>query len=120
MSNAARTFDQTCKAALERVLHVMETAANLQTHFPVGFTKVQSNHFFGTGIFTQPDSALLPFQEQQSTNAQMPDVVAVDSATAKAAVAKAVVAEPDMEAERKLAQLVCSLENKDDCLMCGS
>lgn len=112
-------FDQSCEAALKRVLHVMETAANLQTHFPVRFTKVQSNHFFGTGI-TQPDSALLALQEQQSTNAQMPDVVAVDSATAKAAVAKAVVADPDMEAERKLAQLVCSLENKDDCLMCGS
>lgn len=59
-------------------------------------------------------------QEQQSPNTNTQDVVAVDSATAKAAVAKAVVADPDMEAERKLAQLVCSLENKDACLMCGS
>lgn len=54
-------------------------------------------------------------QEQQS-----PNIVATDSASAKAAVAKAVVADPDMEAERKMAALVCSLENKDECLMCGS
>jgi hypothetical protein len=25
-----------------------------------------------------------------------------------------------MEEERKLAAMVCSLENKDECLMCGS
>ena len=56
-------------------------------------------------------------QEQQSPNTQ---VVATDSASAKVAVAKAVVADPDMEAERKMAALVCSLENKDACLMCGS
>lgn len=57
-------------------------------------------------------------QEQQSPNIQT--VIAVDSASAKVAIAKAVVADPDMEAERKLVQLVCSLENKDACLMCGS
>ena len=57
-------------------------------------------------------------QEQQSANTQT--VIATDSASAKAAVAKAVVADPDMEAERKMAALVCSLENKDACLMCGS
>lgn len=56
-------------------------------------------------------------QEQQSPNTQ---IIATDSASAKAAVAKAVVADPDMEAERKLAAMVCSLENKDECLMCGS
>ena len=56
-------------------------------------------------------------QEHQSPNAQ---IVATDSVSARAAVAKAVVADPDMEAERKMAALVCSLENKDDCLMCGS
>ena len=56
-------------------------------------------------------------QEQQDPNAQ---VIATDTASAKAAVAKAVVAAPDMEAERKMAALVCSLENKDECLMCGS
>lgn len=26
----------------------------------------------------------------------------------------------DMEEERRMAALVCSLENKDACLMCGS
>lgn len=26
----------------------------------------------------------------------------------------------DMEEERKLAAMVCSLKNKDECLMCGS
>lgn len=26
----------------------------------------------------------------------------------------------DMEAERRLAAMVCSLENKDECLACGS
>ncbi len=26
----------------------------------------------------------------------------------------------DMESERRLAAMVCSLENKDECLMCGS
>lgn len=26
----------------------------------------------------------------------------------------------DMEEERRLAAMVCSLENKDGCLMCGS
>ena len=26
----------------------------------------------------------------------------------------------DMENERRLAAIVCSLENKDECLMCGS
>ena len=26
----------------------------------------------------------------------------------------------DMEREAKLAAMVCSLENKDECLMCGS
>ena len=56
-------------------------------------------------------------QEQQSPNTR---VIATDSASAKVAVAKAVVADPDMEAERKMAALVCSLENKDACLMCGS
>ena len=28
--------------------------------------------------------------------------------------------DPDMENERRLAAMVCSLENKDECLMCGS
>ncbi|DBA70905.1 hypothetical protein WJX79_003848 [Trebouxia sp. C0005] len=62
-------------------------------------------------------AATEPLKEQQSPNTQ---IIATDSASAKAAVAKAVVADPDMEAERKMAALVCSLENKDDCLMCGS
>ena len=33
-------------------------------------------------------------------------------------VAKA--SEPEEEAELRLAAMVCSLENKDECLMCGS
>ena len=57
-------------------------------------------------------------QEQQTPNTQ--NVIATDSASAKVAVARAVVADPDMEAERKMAALVCSLENKDACLSCGS
>lgn len=28
--------------------------------------------------------------------------------------------DPDVEKERQLAAMVCSLENKDACLMCGS
>ena len=45
---------------------------------------------------------------------------AMDSVTAKAAVTKAVMANPDMEAERELAKLICSRENKDDSMMCAS
>ena len=32
----------------------------------------------------------------------------------------AVPVDADMEAERRLAAMVCSLENKDECLACGS
>lgn len=38
----------------------------------------------------------------------------------QAAPARAAAKDPDMEKERQLAAMVCSLENKDDCLMCGS
>ena len=50
----------------------------------------------------------------------VPPATPRDSASAKAAVTKAVMSDPDMETERQLAAMVCSLENKDACLMCGS
>lgn len=65
-----------------------------------------------------PSDLCTLLQEQQTPNTQK--VIATDSASAKVAVARAVVADPDMEAERKMAALVCSLENKDACLSCGS
>ena len=34
--------------------------------------------------------------------------------------AKQVPLDQDVERERQLAAMVCSLENKDECLMCGS
>lgn len=37
-----------------------------------------------------------------------------------AAAAKPAVVDVDMEKEKQLAAMVCSLENKDACLMCGS
>ena len=33
---------------------------------------------------------------------------------------KAAAPDQDMEKEQRLAAMVCSLENKDACLMCGS
>lgn len=36
----------------------------------------------------------------------------------KAAISKSLCVE--IENERRLAAMVCSLENKDECLMCGS
>jgi len=44
--------------------------------------------------------------------AGLPAVAATDS------VAKSLDA--DMEAERQLAAMVCSINNKDDCLACGA
>ena len=35
-------------------------------------------------------------------------------------VSKTPVVVDDAEAEARLAAMVCSLENKDECLMCGS
>ena len=43
---------------------------------------------------------------------------AAASVEAVAAVAKSLDA--DMEAERQLAAMVCSINNKDDCIACGS
>ena len=43
--------------------------------------------------------------------------VAAEEDDAKAKVA---AVDEDMEREAKLAAMVCSLENKDECLMCGS
>lgn len=37
-----------------------------------------------------------------------------------AGAAKPVIVDADMEKEKQLAAMVCSLENKDECLMCGS
>ncbi len=63
----------------------------------------------------------LPVQEQSANVQQdVPPATPRDSASAKAAVTKAVMSDPDMETERQLAAMVCSLENKDACLMCGS
>ena len=54
----------------------------------------------------------LPLQEKNGLVMESPGPVL------PVKVAKA--SEPEEEAELRLAAMVCSLENKDECLMCGS
>ena len=45
---------------------------------------------------------------------------AVPEPMAKVGKKAAVPVDADMEVEQRLAAMVCSLENKDECLACGS
>ncbi len=49
-----------------------------------------------------------------------PDLTPTNSSKPSKHASKAAQMEAEMEKERQLAAMVCSLENKDACLMCGS
>ena len=66
-------------------------------------------------------AAMVPFEEGHlimNLDVHLQKPTGVPAVTATDSVAKSLDA--DMEAERQLAAMVCSINNKDDCLACGA
>ncbi|KAG1661396.1 hypothetical protein FOA52_005689 [Chlamydomonas sp. UWO 241] len=106
------------------------------------FGKLTSLHFYAwkkglkTGMYylrTRAAADAIKFTVDQTTlKKKVPAIVpgpgsvtraaaAIPDATpAGGALSKAAQLDADMEREAQLAKMVCSLTNKDDCLMCGS
>ncbi|KAK9808676.1 hypothetical protein WJX72_001770 [[Myrmecia] bisecta] len=73
--------------------------------------------------FTVDQQALAKNKAQRSAktpSAQLKENTDLGNMTPPVIKAAAKAVDADLERERKLAALVCSLENKDECLMCGS
>lgn len=100
------------------------------------FGKLTSLHFYAwkaglkTGMYylrTRAAADAIKFTVDQqalkrkaSQKAALADKENVAANVPAAAAATAVKLDADMEKERQMAAMVCSLANKDDCLMCGS
>lgn len=100
------------------------------------FGKLTSLHFYAwkkglkTGMYylrTRAAADAIKFTVDQqalkrraSQTAALADKENVAANVPAAAAATAVKLDADMEKERQMAAMVCSLANKDDCLMCGS
>ena len=100
------------------------------------FGKLTSLHFYAwkrglkTGMYylrTRAAADAIKFTVDQqalkrkaSAKAALSDKENVAANVPVAAAATVVKLDADMEKERQMAAMVCSLANKDDCLMCGS
>ncbi|KAK9809056.1 hypothetical protein WJX72_008605 [[Myrmecia] bisecta] len=100
-------------------LHFYAWKAGLKT----GMYYLRTRAAADTIKFTVDQQTLAKNKAQRSAktpSAQLKENTDLGNMTPPVIKAAAKAVDADMERERKLAALVCSLENKDECLMCGS